>query len=124
MLIEETAVKAPRGLDKFEPHIPRSPIKGDIIFTTPEPAKFGSHMPRSIRIDDRTVSYTAGDYLKTVWTHMSLVMLGALHTFPQDPEKLCKLLPERARKNFNNEYEERMHKWGRQPSPYPPPELD
>lgn len=36
----------------------------------------------------RTVSYTAGDYLEAVWAHMSSVMLGALHVFSQDLEKL------------------------------------
>ena len=122
-LIEEAATKAFKGLDKFKPLKPRSPIKMNIIFTTPEPAKFGSYMPRSLYISSRTIFYTAGDYLEAVWAHMSLVMLGALHMFSQDFEKLWKLLPKSAKKKFNDEYEERVHKWIRESSPFPPPKL-
>lgn len=120
-LIEETATKALRDLDAFEPYVPDPPIKLEVIFTAPEPARFGSYMPKAMQVDDRTVSYTAVDYLEAVWAHMSLVMLGALHMFSQDFEKLWKLLPESARKQFNHEFEERLHKWAGEPSPFPPP---
>jgi len=36
----------------------------------------------------RTASYRAADYPEAVWAHMSLVVLGALHTFSQGFEKL------------------------------------
>ena len=123
VLIEETATKALKRLDNSKTYKLRPPIKIDLIFTTPEPAKFGSYMPRSTRMNNRTVSYTAEDYLEAIWAHMALVMLGALQTFSQDIEKLWKLLPESAQKQFNNEYAQRVHKWVRETSPFPSPKL-
>ena len=122
-IIEETAARALHGLHAFEAQIPRPPVKIDIIFTTSEPARFGSYMPRATQIGDSTVSYTAGDFLQAAWAHMSLVMLGALHGFSQDFERLWKLLPQSDRKSFNNEYEQRMRKWAKEPSPFQPPEF-
>lgn len=123
ILIEETATKALKNLHKFKPAKLNAPIMMDIVFTTPEPAQFASYMPRSLHIDSRTVSYTAGDYLEAIWAHMSLVMLGAFHTFSKDFEKLWKLLPESAQKKFNDEYEQRVHKWMTESSLFPPPKL-
>jgi D-amino peptidase len=123
-LIESSASKALKRLDQFEAYVPRAPVQIDVIFTTPEPASFASYMPRAVQINDRTVSYTAADFLEAVWAHMSLVMLSALHTFSQDFEKLWKGLPQDARKEFNSEYEERVHKWAGGPSPLPPPGSD
>ena len=123
MLIEGTAKKALKGLDKSKIHKLSSPIKIEVIFTTPQPATFGSYMPRSTQIDNRTVSYMAEDYLEAIWAHMSLVMLGALHTSSQDIRKLWKLLPESHQKKFNNKYEQRVHKWIKDSSLLPSPKL-
>jgi D-amino peptidase len=117
-LIEETAAKALVRLEQFEAHVPQSPIKLDVVFTAADSARFGSYMPGARLVDDRTVSYTAADYLELVWAHMSLVMLGALHVFGGDFDKLWKLSPEDARKQFNRDYEERVDGWMKEPSPF------
>jgi len=80
-------------------------------------------MPGASQVDDRTVSCTASDYLGAVWAHMSLVMLGALHVFGGDFEKLWKLSPEKARKQFNRDYEQRVDRWMKDPSPFGSPAL-
>lgn len=117
-LIEEAAAKALGDLNRFDPHVPVSPIKLDLIFTAPGPAAFGSYMPGATQVDDRTVSYTAEDFLEIVWAHMSLVMLGSLHAFGGDFEKLWKLSPQDARKQFNREYEQRVDRWMKEPSSF------
>jgi len=123
VLIEATASKALKGLAMFEPRVPRSPIELDLIFTTPEPTKFASYMPGARQPDDTTVSFTARDFLEAVWAHMSLVMLGAIHSSSQDFDRLWTNLPQSARKEFNDEYEKRVHEWAGGHSPFPHPGL-
>lgn len=122
-LIQEAAARALSDLHRFAPCVPPSPIELDVIFTAPESARFSSYMPGASQVDDRTVSCTASDYLGAVWAHMSLVMLAALHVFGGDFEKLWKLSPEKARKQFNRDYEQRVDRWMQDPSPFGPPAL-
>ncbi len=93
-LIEKAASKALKNLRKFKPQKLPPPIKIDLIFTTPELARFGSYMPRAFQTDDRTVSYKARDYPEAIWAHMSFVMLSTLQLITQDIDKLFKLLSE------------------------------
>jgi D-amino peptidase len=122
-LIERTASRALQGLAMFEPHVPRSPIELDLIFTTPEPAKFGSYMPGARQTGDTTVSFAARDFLEAVWAHMSLVMLGAIHTSSQDFDRLWRNLPQSARKEFNDAYEEGVQEWAGGTAPFADPGL-
>ena len=117
-LIEKASSRALRNLDKHRPHLPHSPVRLDLVFSTPGPARFGSYMPKARQIDERTISYIATNFREAIWAHMSLVMLGALHTFSDDFKKLWQLLPERSQKEFNDEYEKKIAKWVKEPSPF------
>lgn len=63
-LIEETTYKAIKNLREYSPFKIEPPITVEILFLKPEMAETIANMPRYMRMDERTVSYSASDFLE------------------------------------------------------------
>lgn len=116
-LIQEVAFRVLKNLRKFKPFKPSPPVHIDVVFASPEQAKLASVMPRSKQTDDRTVSYTAEDYLEALSTYFTAIGLSGSHWQNAVIGRLMKL--EGARKVMQDLGNEMTARWATEPPPFP-----
>jgi D-amino peptidase len=79
-LIRDASFKAVKGVDKFKPFKFKPPIKLDVVFVNTGMAELAEFLPGSKRVDGRTVSYKAKDFLEVHKAFVAMFTLAGTAT--------------------------------------------
>lgn len=117
-LIQKAVTNALKNLKKLKPFKLSTPIRLDVVFSSPEYASQAADMPRSKLTDNRTISYTAEEYPEAMAAFSTAFSLARAHRQQLLNKRLQE--SEEAKKIMEEWSKEMYRRWATEPPPFPP----